>query len=479
MQLRPPKPLECRPRDSKALQKLSQARTGNLMPVIQIKRGLDIPVQGSVSNFAVADAWEAPHAALLPVEVVGIKTKLLVKEGDAVQVGTPLFLDRRDETVLFTSPSSGKIKAIHRGQRRMVLAVVIERDGNDSQIEENTKAPSKQDPAALRDTLCRTGLWTALRQRPFGRIAQSGDSPAALFITGTDSRPLAVSPHTLVANRQDEFVAGAQALASLTEGPTWLCTNPNDDWSDFIAPGIQQQEFSGPHPSGLPGTHMHQLGPAGTKQILWQIGAVDVADIGEFLLSGKQTVRRTVAVTGPAATKPRLLRTWNGMGMEFATQEEQSVEAIRVVSGSLLDGRTANTGTPEGFLGRWDSQISIVSEQTRREMLAWMFPFGGRHTLTNTLLDKFFRSKFKYDADLNGSPRAIVPIGSWEEINALDILPTQLIKSLASGDIETAEKLGALELVEEDVALWEYACPSKSPITRWLRNTLSQIEKEG
>tara|TARA_B100001750_G_scaffold190926_1_gene161195 strand:+ start:1274 stop:1948 length:675 start_codon:yes stop_codon:yes gene_type:complete len=224
---------------------------------------------------------------------------------------------------------------------------------------------------------------------------------------------------------------------------------------------------------------MHQLGPAGTKQILWQIGAVDVADIGEFLLSGKQTVRRTVAVTGPAATKPRLLRTWNGMGMEFATQEEQSVEAIRVVSGSLLDGRTANTGTPEGFLGRWDSQISIVSEQTRREMLAWMFPFGGRHTLTNTLLDKFFRSKFKYDADLNGSPRAIVPIGSWEEINALDILPTQLIKSLASGDIETAEKLGALELVEEDVALWEYACPSKSPITRWLRNTLSQIEKEG
>ena len=449
------------------------------MSVVRIKRGMDIPVHGAVSNLEITEAPEASLAALLPGEAVGIKTKLLVREGDPVQVGTPLFLDRRDDEVAFTSPASGKVKVIHRGSRRAVLAVVVERNGNDSQADSVSAPPSGNDPAATRKALCGSGLWPALRQRPFGRIAHSGGSPAALFLTGTDSRPLAVSPRVFLDGREEDFQAGARALSSLLDGPTWLCIHPDDDWSGCVPEVVQVREFSGPHPAGLPGTHMHQLGPAGANQVLWNASAVDVADIGAYLLSGKIPVRRAVAVTGPAASNPGLVKTWLGADLGSIIESRTSEGAVRTVSGSLLDGRAANPGTPAGFLGRWNQQVSLVSEETRREMLAWMSPIGGRHTLTHTLLDKFFRRRFRYDTDLNGSHRAIIPIGSWEEVNPLDILPTALVKSLSAGDLEEAEKLGALELVEEDVALWEYVCPAKSPVTTWLRRTLDQIEKEG
>ncbi len=457
------------------------------MTLIRIQRGLDLPVPGAVTSTDLQRVADPARVALLPQQSWGIKVQMLVQEGERVQVGTPLFADRRDETALYTSPAAGVVESVVRGEKRVVLAVIVRVDNFEDQAPLPTCDPTRASRTELVSVLAASGLWPALRQRPFDRVARTNDVPRSIFVTAIDTEPLAVSPREAVRGREPFFLNGLKALVKLAERGVWLCSSAEEDWSDLRSEngkplsGVQARMFRGPHPAGLVGTHIHFLDPVGAKRAVWHVAAQDVADIGEFLATGRLPTRRRIAVVGPAAAKRAFVETRRGAETAlFQSFADSSHGAVRLICGSALSGRTAAPGTEAGWLGRWERQITFLSDAPERELLGWSAPIGKRYSITNVYPAKFLRAKsLVYDTDINGSPRAIVPIGLWERVMPLDVLPTQLIKALAADDFEDSEKLGALELAEEDLALCEYVDQSKTPVTALLRAMLTRMEKEG
>lgn len=449
------------------------------MSAIKIKRGLNLPISGSLQ---AADAVKGPvikHVALLPQEAVGIKTKLLCEVGDTVKIGTPLFFNKRNPQVLFTSPSAGEVLAIHRGHRRSVQSVVVMVDESDAQVEFSPFDTSHSSREDLVDLLCRSGFWPCLRQRPYDSIPDPANQPQAVVVSAADTRPLAPSPLLLLAGREKDFQAGLAALQKLSDGPTFVATHGGENWSAFLCDSVKHQDFAGPHPAGNVGVQIHHLAPVGPGKTTWHIGYQDVADLGLFLTTGKLTSERLVALVGPGVRQPKLLRTRKGAATGDLCALDTPFKKARFISGSALGGRICQPSTETGYVGRYTNMVTILNDAPKRRFLDWVHPFGKQHTMTNTLLAKFTKKSFDMDTDVNGGPRGIVPIGSYEEVMPMDILPTQLFRALAGNDLETAEKMGVLELVEDDIALCEYVCPSKLELGKLLRTMLTRIEKEG
>ncbi len=449
------------------------------MPTIKIKKGLDLPISGALRSEEVSTGPPIEHVALLPQEAVGIKTRLLVQVGDAVQLGTPLFVDKRNEQAAFTSPAAGEVVAIHRGKRRAVLAVVVKVSGFEDQVPFTAADPEGLTAEQLSELMCRSGLWNSLRQRPYDKVPEVGSEARALFICAADSNPLAASPLSLLKGRADGFRAGLTALSKLAPGKTWLCTHGQGDWTGLTPDGVQEQRFEGAHPAGNVGVHIHHLDPVGAGRVAWHIGFQDVADLGELLLSGKLPTVRRIALSGPAAKDPRVVETVRGAAMADLGANQAACDKPRFISGSVLAGATAEPGKETGFLGRYHNQIVVLDDAPQRAFLGWLNPFVKAHTVTNTALAKFTRKKFDYTTDVQGSLRAIVPIGSYEKVMPMEVMPTQLFRALCSNDLGLSEKLGVLELAEEDIALCEYVCPSKIAFGSLLRAMLTRIEKEG
>ena len=443
------------------------------MATYTIKKGLNLPIAGSTSTTDCVQGAAAQQVALLPQEAWGIKVQMLVAVGDQVKVGSPLFCDRRDPDVIFTSPAAGTVAAVNRGARRAVQSVVIDV----ANFDEHAEMPSSDGSrASLVATLAASGLWPNLRQRPFDKVALSGTTPQAIFVTATDTNPLAVDPLHLVAGREADVQAGLKAMLTLSGGKVYFNTDGANDWSAFLVEGVEQHGFKGPHPAGNAGVHINALHPVNLERNVWHVDVQNLADMGAYLNSGKVPTARKVAVGGPAASKSEIVETQRGASMNVFSSYANST--VRFVSGSLLAGATANPGEEKGFLGRFAQQVSIVDDTPEREFINWMKPIGSRWSMSGTYLAKFVKKSFTTDTDLNGGERAIVPIGSYEKVMPFDIMPTQLIKALASNDVTMAEKLGVLEIVEEDIALCQYVCPSKVNITDMLRTMLTLIEKE-
>lgn len=446
------------------------------MTATRIQNGLDLPLPGATPRGDIVDRLGVSVVALIPEESLGIKTRVLVAEGDKVQVGTPLYCDRRDPDVLYTSPAAGTIKAIARGARRKVLSVQVEASSFDDHHELSVPELDGADAQAVRATLMSSGLWGALRRRPFDRIARSDERPAAIFVSAANTHPQAPSALDLLAGRQEDFRAGLRALKLLTDGDVLVCTPSGEDWASHLTEGVQHHSFSGKHPAGNVGVHIHTLLPVGPSRFVWHVGPQDVADIGALFLNKRLSTTRVVGVSGPASSETVLVRTRRGARIEDVASSFSAAEP-RVIVGSVLGGREASG--EQAFLGRYTDQVTVLEDAVERKLLAWALPFAGKHSVSNAILDKFFGRELGFDTDLNGSERAIVPTGSYERVMPMDIMATQLIKALASGDLEMAEKLGVLELAEEDLALCEYVCPSKINITGLLREMLTRIEVEG
>ena len=448
------------------------------MAVHKIKQGLDVPIHGALENPSVVDGPAVDRVALLPQESWGIKVQMLAQEGDKVQAGTPLFRDRRDMDVVFTAPIAGTLEAIHRGARRAVQSVVIKVDGSGEAVSFDKVDPKTTDRETMVKALCASGLWPNLRQRPFNKVAHSSETPRSIFVTAMDTNPLAPDPLALLAGREEDFRWGLAALCKLSGGATFLCTKQGQDWSAFLADGVTHETFAGRHPAGNAGVHINALDPVGPERMVWHVDYQGVAEIGSFLRNGQVPSERIVAVVGPAAQKTALVKTLRGASTE-SFREFAPAGSTRHVSGSLLGGATADPGTDTGFLGRFSHQLTLVDDAPEREFVGWTKPIGSRWSLSNAYLAKFLKKKFRVDTDMNGGERAIVPIGNYEKVMPMDILATQMIKALASDDLEGAEKLGVLELAEEDIALCQYVCASKIDITDMLRAMLTRIEKEG
>lgn len=432
---------------------------------VKISRGLDLRLGGQPEQ-VVHPGPDIQHVALCGQDYIGLKPRLLVSEGDVVAKGQPLFIDKRNPDINYCSPAQGVITAINRGARRVLDSVVVRLE--DSGLDDVRFEPltsQQRDNISRIDLVERlhlSGLWTAFRTRPFSRVPYSGCSPDAIFVTAVDTRPLAADPAVVVGTDPGSFLSGLRLLPLLTSGAIHLCNGP--EW-DIEIPGIERLEqvtFSGPHPAGLPGTHIHHLYPVSTDRVAWHINYQDVMAIGKLFTEGVLPNSRVIALGGECLVKPQLVRTTLGASMdELLAGGFRHSDGRRTLSGSVLDGRIADGAL--AYLGRYHNQVSVIPEGGERRLFGWL----GRNP------------KHRWSTSQNGRFAGMIPLPVFEKIMPLDILPASLFRALLVKDSDQAQALGCLELDEEDLALSAYVCPAKTDYGQALRLNLDQIEREG
>jgi len=406
-----------------------------------------------------------------------------VEEGEHVVLGQTLFEDRSIPGVRHTAPGAGRVVAITRGSRRVLQSIAIELTPQDDEehLVFDSWPGTTEDPSddAVRALLVESGQWTALRTRPFGKVPPPDGRPAALFVTAIDTAPLAPDPAVIVEGRREDFVFGLRLLAKLTEGTTYVCVARGSSVALGLDAPVSVEEFTGPHPAGAAGTHIHRLAPVSRTRTVWHIGYQDVIAIGSLFRTGRVDVERVVGVAGPPVPHPRLVRTRVGASVDDLLAEDSVPMGVRVIAGSPLDGKSA-AKEPFAFLGRYDNQVSVLREDRAREFLGWIMPGGKRFSLFPSFLSSLLpRRPLDMTTSTHGAPRPIIPNGQFERVMPMDLVPSYLLRALAVGDIERAEALGCLELIEEDLALCTFVDPGKNDFGPMLRKNLSLIEKDG
>lgn len=448
--------------------------------MIKIKRGLNLPIVGSPEQ-RIEEGPQARSAALVGLDYVGMKPTMAVQVGDRVKTGQLVFEDKKTPGIRYTAPASGVISAINRGEKRVLLSVVIDIDSDDHTNFARYDRLTALTRSQVVDNLVNSGLWTALRTRPFSKVPTSDSVPHSLFVTAMDTHPLAADPTVIISQYADVFAQGLTVLAKLTN-KLFVCAAHDASLPNQAIPSdvdnVSIEHFSGPHPAGLPGTHIHALDPVSIHKTVWTMGYQDVIAVGKLFTTGQLFTERTVALAGPQAIQPRLITTRLGAHLEELTAGQLKPGENRLISGSVLGGRTAMGAL--AYLGRYHNQISVLQEGRKREFMGWFSPGLHKHSALNIYLSRFFPKKtMALTTTTNGSERAMVPMGTYENVMPMDILPTQLLRALIVGDTQTAQQLGCLELDEEDLALCTYVCPGKYEYGPILRDNLTRIEQEG
>jgi Na+-transporting NADH:ubiquinone oxidoreductase subunit A len=454
------------------------------MTLHRIRKGLDLPLAGAPAQ-AIEPARASTRVALHGDDTLGLRPSLRVDVGARVLRGQPLFEDKKNPGVRWVAPASGTVEAVHRGERRAFRSIVIAVDASGEADPEAcarfasftgrpVDALGRDDVVAL---LTESGLWTGLRERPFSRVPAPATVPRSIFVTAVDTHPHAPDVGVVLAGREAAFRDGVAVLARLTDGPVHVCTDGT------LAPPlpadarIRATGFAGPHPAGTAGLHIHLLDPVDATRRVWHVGYQDVIAIGELFSTGRLDTTRVVSLGGPGALRPRLLRTRLGASLDELTAGETRPGEQRVVSGSVLGGRAA-MGPVEGYLGRYHQQVAVVPEASERELFGYIAPGREKFSVWNVVWGRFRRAPLALTTTTNGGPRAMVPIGSYERVMPFDLMPTFLLRALATKDIERAEALGVLELDEEDLALATFVDPGKTEWGPLLRDMLERLRKE-
>jgi Na+-transporting NADH:ubiquinone oxidoreductase subunit A len=458
------------------------------MGLHKIGKGLRLPIQGEPDE-TIDESGSIRRIALLGGDYVGLRPTMHVSVGDSVRRGQLLFDDKKIPGVRHTAPGAGKVIALNRGEKRAFQSLVIElsdperggRAGDEASFSSFTgKHPNELSGDEVKELLCESGLWTAIRARPYSRVANPETKPRSIFVTATDTHPLSPSMDKVLEGKHGAFGRGLAALAKLTDGPVFVCTAPNSSVPVPSNGSFRHEEFVGPHPAGTVGLHIHLLDPANRERVVWHLGAQDVVAVGKLFETGTLFVERVVSLAGPRVKRPRLLRARLGASLDDISKDELFEDGEnRVISGSVFHGTKAE-GDVHGYLGRYHQQVTVLREGREREFLGWLTPGVDMFSVVRTYLSKLIPGKkFAFSTATNGSHRAIVPIGVYEKVMAMDLSPTYLLRSLVMEDLERAEELGCLELDEEDLALCTFVCPGKTEYGHYLRKVLTTIEKEG
>lgn len=445
----------------------------------EIKKGLDVPISGNPVQ-QVEAGNKVTQVAVLGRDYTGMKPTMLVSDGDKVSVGQALFSDKKNPGVIYTSPANGVVEAVNRGAKRVLLSVVVRLEGEQKTVlaanhnEEYVKDLNVDD---LRKRLIASGLWTAFRTRPYSKIPAVDSQADAIFVNAMDTNPLAADPSVAISAHHQDLKHGISVISGLTKGPVYVAKAKGS--SIEVGDKAQAVTFSGPHPAGLAGTHIHNVYPVNDARTVWTINYQDVIAIGKLFSNGEFWNKRIISLAGPMVTKPRLVETYLGADLNELIDGELNSDANpRIVSGSVLSGSHAMGAV--AFLGRYHNQVSVIQEGGTRDLFAYIRPSASKYSAARVLLSTFSPSKqFPMNSLTNGSERAMVPIGNYEQVMPLDILPTQLLRAIVVGDTDTAQQLGCLELDEEDLALCSFVSSSKYDYSPVLRMRLEQIEKEG
>lgn len=447
-----------------------------------IKKGLDLPIAGGPKQI-IENGNKVKTVAILGTDYVGMKPTMMIGEGDSVKLGQILFTDKKNPGVNFTSPGTGVVTAINRGAKRALQSVVIELKGDEQQTFTKYKDSELAELTAdqIKQNLLLSGLWTSLRTRPYGKIPAIDSKPHSIFVTAVDTSPLAADPAVIIKARAGDFVNGLAVIARLTEGKTYVCKKTGADIATGTTASVLVAEFSGPHPAGLPSTHIHFIDPVSAEKSVWHLDYQAVIAIGALFTTGQLNTERVISLAGPAVKNPRLIRTRVGANTEELVEGELEECESRVISGSVLYGHHAIDWAI--YLGCYSNQISVVQEGRARELFGWIVPGKDKYSALDVYInshhDRKSARKFPLTTNRNGSNRAVVPVGIYETVMPLDILPTPLLKSLLVGDTDQAQLLGCLELDEEDVSLFTFVDPGKHDFGPVLRANLIKIEKEG
>ena len=473
--------IACNNTNSGVVSTIFQFLSVNVVQVrmINIKKGLDLPLEGAPQQ-VIHDGSAVKRVAVLGEEFIGMRPTMHVRVDDQVKKGQVLFEDKKNPGVLFTAPASGTVKEINRGAKRVLQSVVIEVNGSEqitfgsfSETELNSLDREK-----AKEVLVQSGQWVALRARPFSKVAALDANPSSIFVTAIDTNPLAADPAVIIAENAKAFEAGLAVVSRLTDGKVFVCKQAGSQVPSSPIAQVEVHEFGGVHPAGLVGTHIHHLDPVSASKQVWHIGYQDVIAYGHLFLTGEIYTDRVISLAGPRVKNPRLVKTQLGASLDDLVAGELEDGDNRVISGSVLAGATSSG--VHAFLGRYHVQVSVLLEGREKEFFGWIAPGSDKFSVTRTFLSHLTPSRlFKMTTSTGGSKRAMVPLGSYERVMPLDILPTLLLRDLLSRDLDSAISLGALELDEEDLALCTFVCPGKYEYGAALRDCLTTIEKEG
>jgi Na+-transporting NADH:ubiquinone oxidoreductase subunit A len=448
----------------------------------RIKRGYNIRVLGETEP-EVEQAAYPGRIALKPNDFIGLKARLSVDVGDRVRIGTPLFHDRNDENIVFTSPASGRVVEIRRGEKRVIQAVVVETDGKRSRdkLDLSRRKLSSASRDSIIEILLNTGLFPCIRQRPFAKIANPSDEPRDIFVSAMNTGPLAADPNLIVRGNERFFQRGLDVILKLTSGRVHLSVDGSrgDNSPAFVnAQGVELHRFIGPHPAGTIGVQIHHIAPIrGARDIVWYCSVQSVILIGKLFTTGELSPEITLAVAGTSATKRKYFQSIIGVSADSIIGRHVTDGPVRYISGDLLTG--SNIGS-DGFLGFYDNLITLIPEAENSEFLGWIRLGLRRESRSWSYLSRLFPAwRFMIDTNRNGSVRPFVATGLYEKVLPMDILPLHLLKSILAEDVEEMEGLGIYEVAEEEFALCEYICPSKISVQEIIRHGLDLMEREG
>ena len=434
--------------------------------MILIKKGLNLPISGHPDP-VVSDTPTIHKAAILSNDFIGMKPTMLVKEGEKVKLGQKIIEDKKNPGVFFTSPCGGEVSSINRGDKRKFLSIEFDIDAE----EESVLFDTNQDPKTL---LIESGLFNAFRTRPFNRTPKVEDKPDRVFINACDTNPLAVSPKDIIQLNEADFNSGVAFISSLFDFDIDLAFE--DDHRDYTFKNVNSTQFKGPHPAGLASTHINAIYPVNLHRKVWTINYQEVISIGYLVNNGKLRTHKNISLAGESVFNPSIVSARIGSNIDQLCAGKVNSNA-RVISGSVLFGHDAIDAM--SYLGFYDNQVTALPNHTDDVFLNWVMPGKNIHSKLNVFLSAFKKpAKFNFNTGINGGNRAIVPVGSYEEIIPHDILMTQLLKALVVGDVEVAAELGMFELTAEDLALATYVCPSKYDYCSILMDNLNKVYEE-
>jgi len=443
---------------------------------IRLKKGFDIRLEG-IAEKRLAGPVGSSKFGVRPVDFPGLIPKLDVKPGDEVKAGSPLFHDKLRPDILFTSPVSGKVISVDRGERRKILQVVIEKSG-DGFVDFGKSDPEKLQSEVIREKLLKSGLWPVIRQRPYHVIANPADKPKSVFISGFDTSPLAPDYDFIIENSDFSlFSKGISIIRKLTGGKVNLILKEGGKSSLYEnLSGVDISYFSGPHPAGNTGVHIHHLDPVNKGEVVWYINLQDIIAIGRLFAEGQYRHERIIALTGSEVVTPQYYRVLSGSSIEPVIKGNIRAGEMRYISGNVLTGTKI---TSDGFIGFYDSQLTVIPEGNYFEFFGWALPGKDKFSFSKTFLSSLLPKKsYRLDTNFHGGERAFVVTGQYEKVVPMDIYPMQLFKAILAEDIDMMENLGIYEVAEEDFALCEYICPSKIEIQSIVRQGLDLMRKE-
>ncbi|HBG87198.1 MAG TPA: NADH:ubiquinone reductase (Na(+)-transporting) subunit A [Marinilabiliaceae bacterium] len=443
--------------------------------VIKIKKGLNIPLEGK-AEMVFGQAQLPGLFAIKPVDFHGLTPKMVVAEGDSVKIGSVLFHDKYHPEIKFVSPVSGTVKTINRGERRRILEVVVENDNKDESLDFGKSDPATMDRDAIVGKLLEGGAWPYLRQRPYDILANPSDTPKAIFVSGFDSSPLAPDYDFVLTGQEEAFKVGVEVLKKLAPVVHIGISAGSASKVYNSLQGVTLNSFSGPHPVGNVGVQIHHVSPINKGEKVWVINPQEIVSIGNLFAQGKHDFSRVIAVTGSEVLKPLYLRYRLGASVVEILKDNIAEGSLRVISGNVLTG--TNIGA-DGYLGFYHSQLCVIPEGDDYEFLGWASPGFGKFSVSRSFFSWICKNKkYRLNANLHGSERAIVVSGLFEKVVPMDILPEQLIKAILAEDIDKMEQLGLYEIVEEDIALCEFVDISKMELQAIVRDGINLMMKE-